>query len=103
MFWDAESVQVIAGMDPRQAVAFIGALQKAGLAKANRGRDAGTWTTTPLAQRFGAASGAKPITRQTAERALDDFLGRVILVNRRPISLPRLPRWSSSEAFSGPR
>ncbi len=92
LFWNAGDVQDIAGIDPQQAVALIRALQKAGLAKANRGRDAGTWTTTPLAQRFGAASAAKPITRQTAQRALDEFLDRVMLVNRRSYFLAKVTK-----------
>jgi hypothetical protein len=42
LHWDAETVQESAGIGPRQAADFIKALQKAGLAKANRGRDSGT-------------------------------------------------------------
>jgi predicted nucleotidyltransferase len=41
---------------------------------------------------LGAASAAKPITRQTAERALDDFLARVVLVNRRAYYLAKVTK-----------
>jgi hypothetical protein len=42
LHWDAEIVRDIAGIGPEKAADFIKALQKAGMAKANRGRDAGT-------------------------------------------------------------
>jgi predicted nucleotidyltransferase len=85
--WDAEAVRDIAGIGLEKAADLIKALQKAGMAKANRGRDAGTWTTTQLAQSFAAASAAKPITRQTAEEILQEFLERVDQVNGDPYFL----------------
>ncbi|MGD0499472.1 MAG: nucleotidyltransferase domain-containing protein [Bryobacteraceae bacterium] len=90
LHWDADAVRQIAGIGPEQVADFIKALQKAGLAKANRGRDSGTWTTTQLARSFGAASAAKPITRQTAERVLQGFLERVDQVNSDPYYLARV-------------
>jgi predicted nucleotidyltransferase len=92
LHWDAEAVQESAGIGPQRAADFIKALQKAGLAKANRGRDSGTWTTTQLAQSFGAASAAKPITRQTAERVLQEFLERVDQVNSNAYFLARVTK-----------
>jgi predicted nucleotidyltransferase len=79
--WSAETVQRVAGVDNGQAVALIAAMKKAGLVKANYGKARGTWSTTQLAQRLGAASAAKPITRETAERLLREFLERVADVN----------------------
>jgi predicted nucleotidyltransferase len=90
--WDAEAVQEIGGIDAHQAGELIKALRKAGLARANRSGARRTWMTTPLAQSFGAASAAKPITRQTAERALDDLLDRVMFVNRRSYFLAKVTK-----------
>lgn len=90
--WDTETVQKIAGIGMHQAVDLITALRKAGLAKANLGKGPLTWMTTPLAQSFGAASAAKPITRRTAERALGDLLDRVAIVNRRSYFLARVSK-----------
>ena len=53
---------------------MIKALEAAGLAKANRGK-VKKWATTQLAQSFATATAAKRITRQTAEKALAQFMG----------------------------
>jgi predicted nucleotidyltransferase len=85
-------VQRVAGVDGQQAAALIAAMKKAGLVKANRGRDRGTWSTTRLAQRLGAPSAAKPISRETAERALGEFLDRVKTVNGDAYYLTRVSK-----------
>lgn len=92
MLWDVGSVQKAAGVDLQDAARLIKALVRARLAKANRGRDANTWTTTQLARRFGAATAAKPISRETAERALQKFLTRVADVNRRSYFLAKVTK-----------
>jgi hypothetical protein len=82
MFWDVQAVQKAAGIGPLEAAGLIKALVRARLANANRGRYAKTWTTTDQAQKFGGTTAAKPIRRETAERALREFIGRVQDVNR---------------------
>jgi predicted nucleotidyltransferase len=79
--WDLKSVQAELSVGLAEARDVVEALKAAGLAKMQRGKGSKTWTTTPLAQSFASASAAKPITRQTAERALADFLARVERVN----------------------
>jgi predicted nucleotidyltransferase len=90
--WGSEAVQIIAGVDGLQAAALITAMEGAGLAKANSGRASGTWSTTPLAQRLRGASAAKPITRETAERALRELLERVKQVNGDAYYLARISK-----------
>jgi predicted nucleotidyltransferase len=70
----------------------VKALEAAGLAKANRGKSPKTWTTTQLAQSFGSATAAKPITRQTAAAALAQFLERVGRVNSDDHFIARVTR-----------
>jgi len=60
----------------------VSALEASGLAKLRRGTGPKTWTTTQLAQSFGSATAAKPITRKTAETALARLLERIERVNR---------------------
>lgn len=57
------------------------ALEAAGLSKPLKKKGSKTWTTTQAAQTFASATAAKPITRETAESALADFLARVDRVN----------------------
>lgn len=92
LLWDLATLQAIARVGPEEAGNFVEALEKAGLAKANRGRGPKTWTTTELAQSLGAATAAKPILHRTAERALADLLDRVYLVNRRSYFLAKVTK-----------
>jgi predicted nucleotidyltransferase len=92
LYWNSDTVQKVARTGPQEAIKLIKELEKAGVAKANRGRGLKTWTTTELAQSFGAASAAKPITRQTAERELEEFLSRVECVNRRSYFLAKVTK-----------
>ena len=50
------------------------------------------WTTTQLAQSFASATAAKPITRQTAEKSLAQFLERVTRVNQDDRFLAKVTR-----------
>ncbi len=88
----ADTLQRVAHLDGQQAAALIAAMKKAGLVKANSGRLRGTWSTTQLALRLGAASAAKPISRETAERALEEFLERVKEVNGNAYYLARISK-----------
>jgi predicted nucleotidyltransferase len=80
-YWNTETVQGILRKEPDEAEAIVRALVEAGLAvpKANQGMNG--CTTTQLARSFGSATAAKPITRQTADRALSQLLERVNQVN----------------------
>jgi len=70
----------------------VKALESAGLARANRGKSPKTWTTTQLAQSFGSATAARPITRQTADAALARLLERVDRVNSDDYFLAQVTR-----------
>jgi len=92
LYWDLETVQRILSLGPNEASGLVKALEAAGLAKVNRGKGPKTWTTTQLAQSFGSATAAKPITRRTAEAALAQFLERVERVNNDDHFLARVTR-----------
>ena len=62
------------------------------IAKASRGNGPKTWATTQLAQSFGSATAAKPITRQTAKKALAQFLEHVDRVNHDDQFLAKVTR-----------
>jgi predicted nucleotidyltransferase len=81
MFWNAETVQVILGTEPCEAESIVKALAAAGLAVPAPSQGMDRWTTTQFAQAFASATAAKPITRQTANRALAELLERVKKVN----------------------
>ena len=82
LYWDSKTVQAVLRVGPREATDLLSALEVSGLAKPRRGTGPKTWATTQLAQSFGSASAAKPITRRTAEAALARLLERVERVNR---------------------
>ncbi len=82
LYWDSKTVQVVLRVGPGEATGLVSALETSGLAKVRRGTGPRTWTTTPLAQSFGSATAAKPITRKTAETALARLLERIGRVNR---------------------
>src|SRR5579864_3449022 len=81
LYWDLETVENILHLGQNEASVLVKALEAAGLARANRGKGPKKWTTTHLAQSFASATAARPITRQTAEKALAQFLERVNRVN----------------------
>ena len=82
LFWSVETVQVILRTERTEAVAMVQALVEAGLAVPEPGRGVDIWRTTQLAQTFGSATAAKPITRETADKLLSQLLERVDRVNR---------------------
>src|SRR5713226_5843680 len=64
LYWDSKTVQAVLRVGPREATGLVSALEASGLAKLRRGAGPRTWTTTQLAQSFGSATAAKPITRK---------------------------------------
>jgi predicted nucleotidyltransferase len=90
--WDLETLERTLHLRPNEASRLVKALEAAGLAKANRGKGPKKWTTTQLAQSFASATAAKPITRQTAEKALAEFLERVTRVNHDDRFLAKVTR-----------
>jgi len=92
LIWDWETVQRILLVGPNEARAVVKAMEDAGFAKANRGRGPKAWTTTQLAQSFGSATAARPITRRTAEAAFALFLARVDRVNSDDYFLAKVTR-----------
>jgi predicted nucleotidyltransferase len=80
--WNAETVGVILRIERSNAEAIVRVLVEAGLAVAEPSLCTGGCITTQLAQSFGSATAAKPITRQTADIALFQLLERVDQVNR---------------------
>src|SRR5260370_5786259 len=81
LYWDLKTVQAVLSVGPAKAREMVEALEATGLSKTRREKGSRTWTTTQCAQTFASATAAKPITRQTAERALAEFLSRVDCVN----------------------
>jgi hypothetical protein len=90
--WDWETVQRLLAAEPSEATELVKTLEAAGRAKANRDKGPKTWTTTQLAQSFGSATAAKPITRQTASASLNQLLERVDRVNSDEHFLARVTR-----------
>jgi predicted nucleotidyltransferase len=78
--WDANQLETAAGVAAGTGRSVAKALVEAGLA--NR-VGTGFWTITQAGQRMSSATAAQPVTRATAERALNEFLVRVDDVNRR--------------------
>ena len=91
-YWNAETVQMILRNEYSEAEAIVRALVEAGLARAAPVRGMDACTTTQFAQSFGSATAAKPITRQTADRALSQLLERVSEVNREECFLAKVTR-----------
>jgi predicted nucleotidyltransferase len=89
--WDLKTVQAVLSVGPTNARKIVKALNAAGLSKPCR-ENSKTWTTTQAAQTFASATAARPITRQTAERALADFLARVDRVNNDDRFLAKVTR-----------
>lgn len=80
--WNAETVRVILHIEGTEAEAIVRALVEAGLAVAAPIRGMDGCNKTQLAQSFGSATAAKPITRRTADYTLSQLLERVNQVNR---------------------
>jgi predicted nucleotidyltransferase len=92
LYLDSKTVQAVLRVGPREATGLVSALETSGLAKLRRGTGPKTWTTTQLAQSFGSATAAKPITRRTAETALARLRERIEHVNHDSHFLAKVTR-----------
>jgi len=81
LHWHMKSIPDIAAVSPGEAQTLMRALEREGLVSVDRDAGGETWSVTQLGQSFASATAAKPITRQTAEKALSQFLERVQRVN----------------------
>jgi predicted nucleotidyltransferase len=87
--WDLAEVEVAASLEPGSGRSLLRGLAAAGLVeRVGRGR----WQITQSGQRLSSASAASPISRKTAETALNEFLERVERVNRNARFLGRVNR-----------
>jgi predicted nucleotidyltransferase len=87
--WRLSELEAAAGLTPGNGRALVKALRSEGLIEP-AGRD--TWKITQAGQTFSSATAAKRVTRATAEKALQQFLGRVERVNNDPYFLGRVTR-----------
>jgi hypothetical protein len=92
LYWNAETVRAILRSERTEAQAIVRALVDAGLAVAEPSRGMDAFTTTQFAQSFGSATAAKPITCQTADRALFQRMERVNHVNTEECFLARVTK-----------
>lgn len=81
LFWDSTLVAAYFSLREDQARDLVSALQRAGLIKPARGIGGRGWVISQRGQSFAGAKASKPITRQTAEAALREFMVRVQRVN----------------------
>jgi predicted nucleotidyltransferase len=89
LWWGLAEFEAAAALNPGEGQALIRALRATGLIEA-AGR--GAWVITQAGQTFSSATAAKPITRGTAERALEQFLERVRRVEQDPYFLAKVTR-----------
>jgi predicted transcriptional regulator len=72
--WGLAELETAAGLTPGDGRGLVKALRSEGLIAAT-GR--GAWEVTQAGQTLSSATAAKRITRATADKALQQFLGRV--------------------------
>ena len=87
--WGLLALEEAAKLSPGTGRALARALQKNGLIEL---LEPGRWTMTQAGRTMAAATAAHRISRATADRALVQFLDRVIRVNRDPYFLARVTR-----------
>ena len=87
--WGVEALENAAKLPPGAGRAFAKALKAEGLIEVSR---YGGWTVTQAGETLAVATAARPVSRQTAERALVQFLERVARVNDDPYFLARVVR-----------
>jgi len=87
--WGLAELEAAAALNPGEGRALVKALRAERLIEA-AGR--GAWAITQAGQTFSSATAAKPVTRATAERALAQFLDRVMRVDHDPYFLARVTR-----------
>ena len=76
--WNLATLEMAASLEPGTGKPLLRALSAAALVR-SVGR--GWWEITETGQRLSSATAAKPVTRETAEKALREFLTRVERVN----------------------
>jgi predicted nucleotidyltransferase len=89
MCWEMAEFETVASINPGNGRSIVRALSKAGLVE-RVGR--GTWEITQAGQTLSSATGARPISRSTAEKAVREFLERVEQVNQDDRFLGRINR-----------
>src|SRR5215471_13251733 len=89
LVWGEEALERAAKLPPGTGRALARALEAEGLIEASR-HDG--WTVTQAGDTLAVATAARPESRQTAERALAEFLERVAGVNDDPYFLARVTR-----------
>jgi predicted nucleotidyltransferase len=89
LHWGLAELEAAAGLTPGNGRALVKALRSEGLIEA-AGR--GAWEVTQAGRTLSSATAAKRITRATAEKALQRFLGRVEQVNNDPYFLGKVTR-----------
>src|SRR5215472_15357550 len=87
--WGEEALERAAKLPPGSGRALARALEAEGLIEASR-QD--RWTVTQAGDTLSVATSARPVSRQTAEKALAQFLERVARVNEDPYFLARVTR-----------
>src|SRR5215467_10825129 len=87
--WGEEALERAAKLPPGTGRALARALQAEGLITASQ-HDG--WTVTQAGDTLAVATAARPVSRQTAERVLAQFLERVARVNNDPYFLARVTR-----------
>ena len=87
--WGLGELESTASVEAGEGRALIKALLAEGLIEA-AGRDA--WKVTQAGQTLSSATAARRVTRATAQKALQQFLGRVEQVNNDPYFLGKVTR-----------
>ena len=87
--WGLNELESAAPVEAGKARALVKALLAEGLIE-RAGRE--RWEVTQAGRRIAAATAAKPVTRATAEDALQQFLGRVERVNKDTYFLGRVTK-----------
>src|SRR6516225_2885739 len=86
--WGEAALERAAKLPPGTGRALARALETEGLIEASRDG----WTVTQAGDTLAVATAARPVSRQTAERALAQFLERVARVNEDSYFLARVTR-----------
>src|SRR5438128_7428132 len=87
--WGLGELEATASVEAGEGRALIKGLLAEGLIEA-AGRD--TWRVTQAGQTLSSATAATRVTRATAQKALQEFLGRVDRVNNVPYFLGKVTR-----------
>jgi predicted nucleotidyltransferase len=87
--WGLLALEAAANLSPGAGRTLAKALLKNGLIEL---REPGMWTVTQAGRTMAAATAARRVSRSTAEKALAQFLDRVIRVNNDPYFLARVTR-----------